>query len=69
MTDDTRLRRDIRRLGDLLGETLARQESPELVDEIDTWEGYDTHDIGHAFLAETVYDLRDEIRAALDGKP
>lgn len=35
MTDDTRLRRDIRRLGDLLGETLARQESPQLVDEIE----------------------------------
>ncbi|MFT4294382.1 MAG: phosphoenolpyruvate carboxylase [Micropruina sp.] len=34
-TDDARLRRDIRRLGDLLGETLARQESPELVDQIE----------------------------------
>ncbi len=34
-TDDVRLRRDIRRLGDLLGETLARQESPELVEQIE----------------------------------
>ncbi|MFT4217513.1 MAG: phosphoenolpyruvate carboxylase [Micropruina sp.] len=33
--DDARLRRDIRRLGELLGETLARQESPELVDQIE----------------------------------
>ena len=32
---DAQLRRDIRRLGDLLGETLARQESPELVDQIE----------------------------------
>lgn len=41
----------------------------ELVDEIDTWEGYETRDIGRAFLAETVYDLRDEIRRALTGEP
>ena len=33
--DDARLRRDIRRLGELLGETLARQESPRLVDQIE----------------------------------
>ncbi len=33
--DDARLRRDIRRLGELLGETLARQESPELVEQIE----------------------------------
>ncbi|MFT3971238.1 MAG: phosphoenolpyruvate carboxylase [Micropruina sp.] len=34
-TDDVRLRRDIRRLGELLGETLARQESAALVDQIE----------------------------------
>lgn len=33
--DDARLRRDIRRLGELLGETLAAQESPQLVDQIE----------------------------------
>ncbi len=33
--DDAGLRRDIRRLGELLGETLARQESPQLVDQIE----------------------------------
>lgn len=33
--DDARLRRDIRRLGELLGETLAAQESPRLVDQIE----------------------------------
>ncbi|MCW3159546.1 phosphoenolpyruvate carboxylase [Micropruina sonneratiae] len=33
--DDAQLRRDIRRLGELLGETLARQESPELVEQIE----------------------------------
>ncbi len=32
---DAQLRRDIRRLGDLLGDTLARQESPGLVDQIE----------------------------------
>ncbi len=33
--DDAQLRRDIRRLGELLGETLAQQESPALVDQIE----------------------------------
>ena len=32
---DAQLRRDIRRLGELLGETLARKEAPELVDQIE----------------------------------
>ena len=32
---DAQLRRDIRRLGELLGETLAQQESPALVDQIE----------------------------------
>lgn len=39
----------------------------------DTWEGYDTRDIGHAFLADAVTDWTADLRAILaahdDRKP
>ena len=36
-----------------------------LADGPDTWEGYQTHDIGFAFLAESVLDWTDSLRKAL----
>lgn len=40
-----------------------------LADGPDTWEGYDTRDIGHAFLADSVTDWTADVLAALDAAP
>ena len=49
---------------DALAARLAAVEAL-LADGPDTWEGYDTRDIGHAFLAESVLDFTADLRAAL----
>lgn len=40
-----------------------------LADGPDTWEGFDTRDIGHAFLADAVTDWTADVLAALDAAP